>query len=124
MKYIITESKLNKVIDRFIDYSLSDISIIKKDQIHNFFLGSSEGTYDRTIYAKKDGTVVLVIIENKEKSVFYVDMAIIKRFASMFNKKSFEIADYIKPWGERTLGHDPDMVFPLYDDDYRVFGDY
>ncbi len=124
MKYIITEDKLDKVINRYIDYSLSDISIIKEDQIHNFFLGFKEGTYDRTIYAKKNGTVVLVIIENKDQSVFYIDMTIIKRFASMFNKKSFEIVDYVKQWGERTLGQSPNVVFPLYDDDYRVFGDY
>lgn len=124
MKYIISENKLDKIINRYIDYSLSDINPVKKDVIDDAFIGYKKGTFDRTFFEKDNGKLVLVIIENKEVSTFYVDVKIIKPFTNMFKKQSFEIVDYVKLWSENTFGYRPDFVFPLNEDDLRVLGDY
>ena len=92
MKYIITESQHNKIIDKFITYQFEPHEVKK----------SSE--YPDSIFWVKDGEVIAEIIEKLE--YFLADYQIWDTISSMFSLGDIEVQQVIKDWleGHYKLG--------------------
>jgi hypothetical protein len=85
MKYIITESQINKVIDKFITYQFEPHEVKK----------SSE--YPDSIFWVKDGEV---IVEIEDSDYFWVSPQIWENIRSMFSLKYSETQQVIRDWLE------------------------
>ena len=86
MKYIITESQYNDMIDKFITY-LFEPHEVKKSPKH-----------PKSIFWIKDGKVIAEI--NKRSDNFWVDYQIWNTISSMFSMEYNEIQRVMKDWLE------------------------
>jgi hypothetical protein len=97
LKYIITESKLNKLIFRYLDYQ--DLIIIDKGR--NVYFVNSEG--DR--YSK--------IRYDKNTELCHIDMNLIDIISSLFFTGNWRLAEEpIKRWVEDTLQMNVYSIIP------------
>ena len=86
MKYIITESQYNKVIDRFITYQLEP----HEEKVN--------GDYPNSIFWVKDGEIIAEI--NKKKNIFWLYYKIWNQIELMFFLKEGETQEVIWYWLE------------------------
>ena len=85
MKYIITESQYNKVIDKFITYQLEP---------HE---EKTSKKYPNSIFWVNDGEI---IAEIKKSRYFWVDYRIWRTISKMFSLEYDETQEVIKEWLE------------------------
>ena len=86
MKYIITESQHNKIIDKFITYQFEPHEVKKSSKLPD------------SIFWVKDGEVIVEITEYTNR--FLVDYNIWKTISSMFSLGYSETQQVIKDWLE------------------------
>ena len=87
MKYLITESQLDKVIFRYLN-NQDFIQIEKDNKI--YFVNSENDEFGKIRY-------------NKNTKDYYVDYKLIKEVSSFFSLKIFQSQEVIKGWVENTL---------------------
>jgi len=87
MKYLITESKLEKVIFRYLD-SLNFIQIERSDDI--FFVNSEDYEYAQIRYHKKNGRC-------------HIYLNLIEDISALFSLNEATSKDIIGKWVENTL---------------------
>jgi hypothetical protein len=98
MKYIISESQYDKVVDKFISRQFKGFEVKK----------SSE--YPDSIFWVKDGEIIVDIEKSK---TFWLKQDIWNTISSMFSLKDDEVKSYINKWLEEHLnlvGLTPEMV--------------
>ena len=98
MKYLITESKLNQVIFRYLD-NQDFIKIEIEDSI--YFVNSEGDEYAQIRYFKKDS-----------KCVIYAGL--IEEVASFFSMQGYDARETIGRWVEETLKVDIDYCLWAY----------
>ena len=87
MKYLITESQLDKVIFKYLD-NQDFIKIVKDNRI--YFVNSEGDEYAQIRYDKSDGWC-------------YIDSDLIKEISSFFSLQHFDSEQVIGKWVENTL---------------------
>ena len=87
MKYLITESQLDKAIFRYLD-NQDFIQIDKNDSI--YFVNSEGDEYSQIRYDKDDGWC-------------YIDIDLIKEISSFFSLQESDSKEVIGMWVENTL---------------------
>ena len=87
MKYLITESKLNKVIFRYLN-NQDFIQIEKNDRI--YFVNSENDEYAQIMY-------------NKNVKWFYISLRLIEEISSFFSLDESDSKKIIGRWVENTL---------------------
>ena len=87
MKYIITESQINKVIDKFITYQFEPHEVKKSSD------------YPDSIFWIKNGEIIAEINNTK---YFWVESQIWNTISSMFSLEYSETQQVIKDWMEEN----------------------
>ena len=87
MKFIITESKMEQVVFKYLD-NQDFVKIEKNDNI--FFLNSSGDEYFQIVYGKNDG-------------ICYIYVGLITEISSFFSIKFSDSKKIIGKWVENTL---------------------
>ena len=90
MKYLITESKINKVVLRYLD---DKNFVMGNGKNYVFFVNSEDDEYAQIIY-----------IPFYEKCYFHFEL--VDEISSFFDLDSFDAKQYISDWVEKTLGSD------------------
>ena len=115
MKYIITESQHNKIIDKFITYQFEPHEVKK----------SSE--YPDSIFWVKDGEVIVEIYKRRDD--FWVRSEIWKVIRNMFSLEYSETQQVIRDWLEEHYklgGLTPQMtekrLWSLLEEHYKLGG--
>ena len=86
MKYIITESQINKVIDKFITYQFEPHEVKKSSKLPD------------SIFWVKDGEVIVEIYKRRDD--FWVRSEIWKVIRNMFSLEYSETQQVIRDWLE------------------------
>ena len=97
MKYIITESKLDKVVDSFITSQLGGLEQ-KLEKV--------DSTVNRFVFRDKNGDAVMIILEGMDKKPMAgISVYVYKSFASVFGLNDFhEVQKYFKKWFKKHMG--------------------
>lgn len=105
MKYLITESKIKKVVLRYLD---DKNFVMGNGKNYVFFVNSEDDEYAQIIY-----------IPFYEKC--YFNFELVDEISSFFNLDSYDVKDYISNWVENTLEvsvrtyHESGMNIPVSD---------
>lgn len=96
MKYIITESKLDKVIDTFITSQLSGL---------DSRLEKVDSTVNRDVFRDKNGnTIMIILVGMDNKPMIGINEYVYKSVASVFGLNDFhEVQKYFKKWFKKHM---------------------
>ena len=97
MKYIITESKLDKVVDSFITSQLGGLEQ-KLEKV--------DSTVNRDVFRDKNGnTIMIVLVGMDYKPIIGLNEYVYKSVASVFGLNDFhEVQKYFKKWFKKHMG--------------------
>jgi hypothetical protein len=97
MKYIITESKLDKVVDSFITSQLGGLEQ-KLEKV--------DSTVNRDVFIDKNGnTIMIVLVGMDYKPIIGLNEYVYKSVASVFGLNDFhEVQKYFKKWFKKHMG--------------------
>ena len=87
MKFLITESKLENIISKYLDNQ----DFVKIEKEHNIFFVNSEGDWVAEIRFKKDN------------GWCYINYNLVKEISSFFSMKKSDSEQVISRWVESTL---------------------
>jgi hypothetical protein len=99
MKYLITENRLDKVVDAYITSQLEGLE--EK-------LQKVESTVNRVIFRDKDGEVIMIILEGMDrKPIVGISEYVYKSLNNLIGLNDFhEIQKYFKKWFKNHMGID------------------
>ena len=92
MKYIITESKLDEIIDDYITVQFSGLKLV------------NDGKY-RTVWIGPDRKPVIIVISDNEYFEIYILEDVYRSIVNMFSIKEFhEIQKHLIRWFNKHMG--------------------
>ena len=99
MKYVITENRLDKVVDTYITSQLGGLEQ-KLEKV--------DSTVNRFVFRDKNGDAVMIILEGMDKKPMAgISVYVYKSFASVFGLNDFhEVQKYFKKWFKNHMGID------------------
>lgn len=116
MKYIITENRINNLIERFIlDESITLKQIIKENKLNDFMTQyldswlSTKHSYDFETFIiienilEEDYDSIIMEHDNSDGRLWF-NKNFRKNLIDLFNKSTEEINHFIKEWFERKFG--------------------
>lgn len=103
MKYTITESKFNEIIDKFISFEFGELKHIRDER-------------NRDVFFNSNGEPVIIILHTTE---VYIKDDIYRRINHFFSIKTVKnIQDVLRYWFIKHMDLEPELVFSFDDDEF------